>query len=427
MTVQAALAALLTRLGAGTDLPIGTVVAGRSDEALDELVGFFVNTLVLRTDTSGDPSFSELLGRVRESDLGAFGHQDVPFERLVEELNPARSLARHPLFQVMLVLQSNEGAELDLPGLRVEALPAGTGVAKFDLNVIMEEVFGPDGEPAGIDCAIDFATDLFDRETVESLAVRFGRLLRAVVESPELPLGRVELLAADERAALLGGGFTPLPSRVPLVPTVFEEQAARMPDAVALVCGARALTFAELNLRANRLAHRLIAAGVGPESVVALALPRSVESVVGLLAVLKAGGVYLPLDAEYPADRTAHTLADAQPVLVLTDDRWPRPELLTGLTVVEAGDTAGDAAGPESNPAARASAGDAAYVIHTSGSAGRPKGVVVSHGSLAALLAAHRGGVMAGRERSRVALTASLCFDASWDGLLWLVAGHEVH
>ncbi|MFD4397703.1 amino acid adenylation domain-containing protein [Kitasatospora sp. NPDC058478] len=424
MTVQAALAALLTRLGAGTDVPIGTVVAGRSDEALDELVGFFVNTLVLRTDTAGDPSFAELLGRVRESDLGAFGHQDVPFERLVEELNPARSLARHPLFQVMLVLQSNEQAELELPGLRVETLPAGTGVAKFDLNVIMEEVFGPDGEPAGIDCAIDFATDLFDRETVESLAVRFGRLLRAVVERPELPVGRVELLAADERAGLVGGGFTPLPSRVSLVPEVFEAQVARTPEAVALVCGAETLTFAELNVRANRLAHRLIAAGVGPESGVALALPRSVESVVGLLAVLKAGGVYLPLDAEYPADRTADTLADSRPSLVLTDPRWPLPEVLADLRTL---DVTEDGPGPESDPAPRVTAQDAAYVIHTSGSTGRPKGVVVSHGSLAALLAAHRVGVMAGRVRSRVALTASLCFDASWDGLLWLVAGHELH
>ncbi|MEV8324225.1 amino acid adenylation domain-containing protein [Kitasatospora sp. NPDC056731] len=424
MTVQAALAALLTRLGAGTDVPIGTVVAGRSDEALDELVGFFVNTLVLRTDTAGDPSFAELLGRVRESDLGAFGHQDVPFERLVEELNPARSLARHPLFQVMLVLQSNEQAELELPGLRVETLPAGTGVAKFDLNVIMEEVFGPDGEPAGIDCAIDFATDLFDRETVESLAVRFGRLLRAVVERPELSVGRVELLAAEERAGLVGGGFTSLPSRVPLVPEVFEAQVARTPEAVALVCGAQTLTFAELNVRANRLAHRLIAAGVGPESGVALALPRSVESVVGLLAVLKAGGVYLPLDAEYPADRTADTLADSRPSLVLTDPRWPLPEVLAGLRTL---DVTEDGPGPESDPAPRVTAQDAAYVIHTSGSTGRPKGVVVSHGSLAALLAAHRAGVMAGRVRSRVALTASLCFDASWDGVLWLVAGHELH
>ncbi|WP_344571013.1 amino acid adenylation domain-containing protein, partial [Kitasatospora viridis] len=336
MTVQAALAALLTRLGAGTDVPIGSVVAGRSDEALDELVGFFVNTLVLRTDTSGDPSFAELLGRVREVDLGAFGHQDVPFERLVEELNPVRSLARHPLFQVMLVLQSNEDAELEMPGLRVEALPAGTGVAKFDLNVIMEEVFGPDGEPAGIDCAIDFATDLFDRESVEALAERFGRLLRTVAASPELPIGRVELLATEERSALLGGGFTALPSELPLVPAVFEAQAARTPDAVALVFGAEELTFAELNARANRLAHRLIDAGVGPESAVAVAVPRSVESLVGLLAVLKAGGVYLPLDAEYPADRTARTLADARPVLALTDDRWPYPELLGGLAVLEA-------------------------------------------------------------------------------------------
>ncbi|MFD7744336.1 amino acid adenylation domain-containing protein, partial [Kitasatospora sp. NPDC059800] len=179
-----------------------------------------------------------------------------------------------------------------------------------------------------------------------------------------------------------------------------------------------------MNVRANRLAHRLIAAGVGPESGVALALPRSVESVVGLLAVLKAGGVYLPLDAEYPADRTADTLADSRPSLVLTDPRWPLPEVLAGLRTL---DVTEDGPGPESDPAPRVTAQDAAYVIHTSGSTGRPKGVVVSHGSLAALLAAHRAGVMAGRVRSRVALTASLCFDASWDGLLWLVAGHELH
>ncbi|MFD8757401.1 condensation domain-containing protein, partial [Kitasatospora sp. NPDC059577] len=202
MTVQAALAALLTRLGAGTDVPIGSVVAGRSDEALDELVGFFVNTLVLRTDTSGNPSFTELLGRARETALGAYAHQDMPFERLVEELKPTRSLARHPLFQVMLVLQSNEQAEPSTAGLRVEPLPAATGSAKFDLSLIAEESFGPDGEPAGIDCALDYATDLFDRETVEAIAGRFGRLLAAVAARPELPIGRVELLSGAERAAL---------------------------------------------------------------------------------------------------------------------------------------------------------------------------------------------------------------------------------
>ncbi|WP_246094853.1 condensation domain-containing protein, partial [Streptomyces roseicoloratus] len=258
MTFQAALAALLTRLGAGTDIPIGSVVAGRSDEALDDLVGFFVNTLVLRTDTSGDPTFAELLGRVRETGLGAYAHQDVPFERLVEELNPARSLARHPLFQVAMVLQSNDGAEAELAGLRAEALPADTGVAKFDLNVTLEEFFGPDGAPAGLDCAIDYATDLFDRETVEAVAARFGRLLAAVTARPEDRIGRTDLLADGERAALLSG-HRPLPAGPPLVPDAFAAQAAATPDLTALVFGDTRLTYAELDARANRLAHGLTA------------------------------------------------------------------------------------------------------------------------------------------------------------------------
>ncbi|MFJ4594491.1 amino acid adenylation domain-containing protein [Kitasatospora sp. NPDC088861] len=422
MALQAALAALLTRLGAGTDVPIGSVVAGRSDEALDDLVGFFVNTLVLRTDTSGDPSFTELLARVRETDLGAYAHQDVPFERLVEELNPARSLARHPLFQVMLVLQNNEQADASPTGLWGEALPAATGVAKFDLNLIAQESFDPEGEPAGIDCALDFATDLFDRETAETVVRHFARLLTAAVQRPDTRIGLLPLITPVERAELLGG-VVPLAVEVPLVPAVFEAQAVATPEVVALVHGGVALTFAELDARANRLAHRLIAAGVAPGSVVALALPRSVESVVGLLAVLKAGGVYLPLDPSYPAERTAYTLEDAAPVLVLSDGRWPLPEVLAGLSVMDVTDVPG----PEGSPSRRLGAADAAYVIYTSGSTGRPKGVVVSHGSLAALLAGHRMELMAGEERRRVALTASLCFDASWDGVLWMVAGHELH
>ncbi|MEU1285262.1 amino acid adenylation domain-containing protein [Kitasatospora sp. NPDC005856] len=449
MTVQAALAALLTRLGAGTDVPIGSVVAGRSDEALDELVGFFVNTLVLRTDTSGNPSFADLLGRARETALAAYAHQDVPFERLVEELRPARSLARHPLFQVMLVLQSNEQAEPATAGLDVEPLAAGTGSAKFDLSLIAEESFGPDGEPAGIDCALDFATDLFDRETVEAVAVRFGRLLAAVAARPELPIGRVELLSAEERAALpVAGGA--LPAEVPLLPAAFAAQAARTPEAVALVCGDTRLTFAELDARADRLAHRLLAAGAGRESVVALALPRSAETVVAMLAVHKAGGAYLPLDAEYPAERTAHMLADARPALALTDGRWPLPEVLAGLRTLDvaapsdvaesAGDvenvenveSAGDAGDGAPALGWRAlDPGDAAYVIYTSGSTGRPKGVVVPHGAVAALLAAHRAALIQGTEqahgRQRIALTASLCFDASLEPVLWMFAGHELH
>ncbi|MFJ8622667.1 amino acid adenylation domain-containing protein [Kitasatospora sp. NPDC093550] len=427
MTVQAALAALLTRLGAGTDVPIGSVVAGRSDEALDDLVGFFVNTLVLRTDTSGNPSFADLLGRARETALGAYAHQDVPFERLVEELKPTRSLARHPLFQIMLVLQSNEQADPATAGLRVEALPAATGSAKFDLSLIAEESFGADGEPTGIDCAFDFATDLFDRETVEAVAVRLGRLLAAVAARPELPIGRIELLSAEERAVLPAAGGA-LPAEVPLLPAAFAARAAETPEAVALVCGDTALTFAELNARANRLAHRLIAAGAGRESVVALALPRSAETVVAMLAVLKAGGAYLPLDAEYPADRTAHMLADARPSLVLTDGRWPLPEVLHGLRTL---DVAEPSEAPETDPRRAVDPGDAAYVIYTSGSTGRPKGVVVPHGAVANLLAAHRAALIdaTGRDhgRQRIALTASLCFDASLEPVLWMYAGHELH
>ncbi|MEU6311430.1 amino acid adenylation domain-containing protein [Streptomyces sp. NPDC047014] len=432
MTFQAALAALLTRLGAGTDVPIGSVVAGRSDEALDDLVGFFVNTLVLRTDTSGDPTFAELLGRVRETGLGAYAHQDVPFERLVEELNPARSLARHPLFQVAMVLQSNSGGEPGLSGLDAEALPADTGVAKFDLNVTLEEFFGPDGEPAGLDCAIDFATDLFDRETVEAVAARFGRLLTAMTEDPAQGIGRADLLAEGERAALLGG-HRPLPAGLPLVPAAFAAQAAATPDAIALVSGATRLTYAELDARAARLAHGLREAGIGPEDLVALALARSAETVVSQLAVLRTGAAFLPLDAAYPPERTAHMLADARPAAVLTHADWPLPEVVDGLagaTVLDAGERTW-ADRPTDTPPCPAGPSHAAYVIYTSGSTGRPKGVVVSHGAIAGLLAAHRAETFGEPERAhgrlRAALTASLCFDASWNGLLWMVAGHELH
>ncbi|MEW1640415.1 condensation domain-containing protein, partial [Streptomyces sp. NPDC093801] len=238
MVLQAALATLLSCLGAGSDVPVGTPVAGRTDDALDDLVGFFVNTLVLRTDLSGDPSFVELLGRVRETGLGAFAHQDVPFERLVEDLAPARSLARHPLFQVMLALQNTSEAELDLPGLVVGSLAAARTPAKFDLSFTFGEAFDADTAPAGLQGTVTFATDLFDEATVERIAQRFVRVLRSVVTDPQQSISTVDVLSAVERDRIVGE-WNDTAREVPAgtLPELFAAQVGRTPGAVAVVAG----------------------------------------------------------------------------------------------------------------------------------------------------------------------------------------------
>ncbi|WP_285498466.1 condensation domain-containing protein, partial [Actinomadura sp. NBRC 104425] len=249
MVTQAAFAALLTRLGAGTDIPIGSPVAGRTDDALDDLVGMFVNMLVLRTDTSGDPSFRELVARVRETDLAAYAHQDVPFERLVEVLNPSRSMARHPLFQVVLSFQNNPQARLDLDGLTAAAEPLPSTTAKYDLSLYLEE---RDGHLEG---AVEYALDLFDRSTAEQLAARFERLLRQVAAEPDAPISAADILTAEERDALLGewaGGTAGDPSDSSTIVDLFEAQAAVRPGAVAVSCEGVSLTYGEVNARANR-------------------------------------------------------------------------------------------------------------------------------------------------------------------------------
>ncbi|NEW68833.1 non-ribosomal peptide synthase/polyketide synthase [Streptomyces rhizosphaericus] len=376
MVVQAALSTLLTRLGAGTDIPLGTAIAGRTDDALDDLVGFFVNTLVLRTDTSGNPTFSELIERVRARDLEAYAHQDLPFERLVEEVNPERSLSRHPLFQTMLTLNNTEqagaSAVASLPGLTVTDEPVASGGAKFDLSFRLGErrYGGADGGVV-LEGALDFSTDLFDRATAQRIAERFVRVLTELAEHPERRIGEVELLDAAERErVLVGWNGERRDVRGVSLPVLFAEQVARTPDAVAVVSGDAQLTYAELDARSNRVARWLIEQGTGPERFVAIALPRSVELVVALLGVLKAGGAYVPVDPEYPAERKAHILSDARPVLVIDD--------VADLAAADA-----YAAEPVR---VVASLNSPAYVIYTSGSTGRPKGVVVEHRSVGAYL-----------------------------------------
>ena len=426
MVLQAGLATVLSRLGAGTDIPIGAPIAGRTDDALDELVGFFVNTLVLRTDTSGDPTFRELLARVRAYDLAAYAHQDIPFERLVETLNPARSMARHPLFQVMLAHQSMPADALGLPGLGVTPQPTGVGGAKFDLAVDVLEVQGTDG----LDGVLEYRSDLYDHSTMVATARRLVRLFESVVVEPDRPIGQVDLLTPAEREqVLVTWNDTTLVVDVPdTVPALFAAQVARTPDATALVCADTVLTFAQLDAAANRLAHELIARGAGPERIVALVLPRSADMVIALLAVLKSGAAYLPVDPGYPVDRLAYLLDDADPVLVVS---------ITGVAPERDGvlllDRLDPSASPDTAPTAGPRPDNAAYVIYTSGSTGAPKGVVVTHAGVVNLFASHRETLYrptvaaAGGRALRVAHSWSFAFDASWQPQLWMFDGHTVH
>ncbi|MFJ4246477.1 amino acid adenylation domain-containing protein [Streptomyces iakyrus] len=393
MVVQAAVAALLTRLGAGEDIPLGVPVAGRTEDALDDLVGFFVNTLVLRTDTSGDPTFRELLARVRECDLSAFAHQDLPFDRLVEALNPPRSLARHPLFQVMLAFRSVADAELRLPGLRVRREPLASPAVKFDLSFELAESFAPDGAAAGISGSVEYARDLFDECTAAAVARRLARLLDAVTTDEGLRLGGIDILEPAERTRMLGvWNDTGRPLPADTVPDLFAAHAARTPQATALVFRDTELSYRELDDRVDRLTRRLARLGAGPERVVGIALPRSVELVVALLAVLRTGAAFLPLDPHLPPDRVAFMLEEAAPICVVTHEPFAAVPAHAGCTLLTADEPGPEAPGSPAGPGEPArvplpTGGHPAYVIYTSGSTGRPKGVVVPREALANRLA----------------------------------------
>ncbi|WP_323136536.1 non-ribosomal peptide synthetase [Streptomyces anulatus] len=388
MVLQSAVAVLLHLHGAGTDIPLGSAVAGRGDARLDGLVGCFVNTVVFRNDVSGNPTVRELLVRAREMSLAAHAHQDVPFERLVEALNPERSLARNPLFQVMMDVQTPAESTLELPGLDTTPQEVTPGVTKIDLLFGLDERSTGQESAAGIAGRLEFSTDLFDRATVELMAARLVRLLESFVAGPGQRLDRIGLLTPAE-LDLVTHEFNRAPVIEPalLLPRMFEAQVERTPRATALIEGDLTLTYAELDLRANRLAHALIAAGAGPEQRIAVLLPRSANLVVALLAVLKAGAAYVPVDPEYPADRIGFMLEDAAPSLVIADART-RGVVPGALPVLDVdADRHAPATAPlDEDRTAPLRAGHPAYVIYTSGSTGRPKGVVVTHRSVAVYL-----------------------------------------
>ncbi|WP_172826157.1 non-ribosomal peptide synthase/polyketide synthase [Mycobacterium colombiense] len=423
MVLQAAMAVVLHRVGAGEDVVMGAPIAGRMDAALDELVGFFVNTWVLRVGVSSAQRFSEVLEQVRQQALDAYGNQDVPFELLVEQLNPVRSASHHPLFQVLLVFQNNARPEMTLEGVSVEQLAVFTRTAKFDLDIELSEVPGEDsGAPMAAGLMM-YATDLYERSTIERLVGWFGRVIEAVVADASVAVGEVSLLDRGERDLVLSGwSGAGVAAPVGLAPTLLAAAVAADPDAVAVIDGDREFSYRELDQWSNRLARVLIEAGVGPERAVGVAMGRSVELVVAWWAVVKAGGVYAPVDPTHPVERTATVLDAVGAVCVLTCSAdtvaGARPVLriddldLTGYRV----DPIVDA-----ERLAPAGTDDGAYVIFTSGSTGVPKGVAVSHAGLLGWAAAQRAMFGLGAD-ARVLMVAAPTFDASVGELLLAAA-----
>ncbi|MEW5983048.1 MAG: non-ribosomal peptide synthase/polyketide synthase [Acidobacteriota bacterium] len=386
MVLLSAFAVLLQRYSDQDDIVIGAPIANRTRQEFESLIGCFANTLALRVDLAGDPPFVELLQRVRRMALDAYAHQDMPFERLVDVLAVERDLRYTPLTQVVCALQPTGGAALQVPGLQLLPLAVDNHSSKFDLSMLLEDT----GE--GVRGDLEFNTDLFDPGMMTRLLGHFSCLLEGVAGNPRRRLSALPLLRATERAQVLALGT---PARATFVPdaclhTLFEQQAARRPDDVAVVCGEQSLTYGRLNEQANQVAHYLRRVGVGPESRVGLYCERSCELIVGLLGILKAGGAYLPIDVVYPLDRIAFMLADGGVAAVLTvqalKPNLPSPSSVPVLCLDSEWETL--ATQPRVNPLDRPLPGHPAYVIYTSGSTGRPKGVVVTHDNVVRLFRA---------------------------------------
>jgi amino acid adenylation domain-containing protein len=408
MVLAAAFNVLLSRYAGQSDICVGMPIANRNRAELESLIGFFVNTLVLRTQVDGDAPFTELLQQVRGTALDAYAHQDVPFDLLVETLKPERHTSHAPLFQAMLVVQNAPVGNLNLPGLTLAPVALETSVTQFDLTLVIGEV------DDRLSAAFQYDRDLFEAATIARMAGHFTRLLEAIVAEPASRIGALDMLAAAEREQLLvtWNDTANGAPRGACVHQLFEAQAARIPHAIAVEFGGAALTYADLNERANRLAHRLREMGVQADVRVAICVERSIEMIVAMLAVLKAGGAYVPLDPAYPAERLAYLLDDAQPAVLLTQERLTSvlPAHATPTLRVDADSRQWDGM-PAHSPLAIAAPHDLAYVIYTSGSTGLPKGVMVEHAGLGNLVLAQIAsfGVTG---TSRVPQLASISFDA---------------
>ncbi|HEX7241082.1 MAG TPA: amino acid adenylation domain-containing protein, partial [Longimicrobiaceae bacterium] len=418
MTLLAGFQVLLGRYAGEDDVCVGTPVAGRTRSDVEGTIGFFANTLVLRTDLGGDPDARELLRRVRETTLAAFENQDVPFERVVEELQPERSRAHDPVFQAMFALQNLDVGRLELEGVRVEALEQPVPAVKFDLNLALRD----DGEQ--IVGGLEFRTDLWDVESALRMVEHLSALLAGMAADPDRPLSELDLLDDAGRAHLLalGDGGPPVPAEAPDLAGLFEAQALRTPEAEAVAAPDGALTYAELDARSAGLARRLRALGAGPESRVGVCLERGLDMAVAVLAALRAGAAYVPLDPRYPAERLAYMLRDADAQVLLTQER-----LLARLPEHGAETVLADAEWKrpvEDGPGVPAGPDSLAYVVYTSGSTGTPKGVAMPRGPLGALVAWQLREWGAGAP-ARTLQFASLSFDVSFQEMLttWASGG----
>ncbi|MGA4843958.1 amino acid adenylation domain-containing protein [Streptomyces sp. G45] len=422
MVMSAALSVLLSGLSGSADVAFGVPTAGRGRSEFDDMVGFFVNTLVLRTEVSGEESFAELLGQVRERSLDAFAHQDVPFDALVDRLNPVRTQAHHPLIQVLFAWQNVTLPDLSLPGLAIAPLRADTLTARMDLTFSLRERYDDSGRPAGIGGVVEYRTDVYDAETVARVVDRWQRLLATLLADADRPVLAVDLLDEAERAHLDALGQRSAlfePASDPSIPALFADQVRQRPDDVALVYEDRSWTYRDLDATTTRLARHLAGRGIGTGDVVALLLPRSQHTVIAILAVLKLGATYLPIDVKHPDERLKFVLGDASPVAVLTTARLAHRVEASGVPVVDVDDPAAATGPAEALPLPDPH--QLAYITYTSGTTGVPKGVGITQANVTQMYAPSQRAFVPTPDQVW-SLFASYVFDVSvwemWGALL---------